>query len=298
MGPLTATLAALAAAIGGGSFQGKVDAPCDRTCVAKLVVVDDGRSLTTRSFVGAPCDLAETTDADSRPAPRGTPVRADGSFRWRTRFQVVEGRFAADGRSVSGTSRFLGRARTDCSSATTTFTAPLVRRAKANGGCEPLSTGRLDVSVFVRWTGCTKAGRVADAWRGDRDCVTRALDVRSCRAGGRRCAPVLGGRLAGLAGVACRAGRSQVELVVRKSCSAVGQGPGPLATEVAAINVSCDTAQSMAAAWSRQSRCRSRTCTVAGWRCPRPSGDPAHTRCRRGHTAVELRERRFIVESS
>ena len=74
MTPL-AVLAALAATIGGGTYQGKVDAPCDSTCIARLVVVDDGRSLTTRSFVGAPCDLAETTDSDSKPAPRGTPVR-------------------------------------------------------------------------------------------------------------------------------------------------------------------------------------------------------------------------------
>ena len=74
MTPL-AVFAALAATIGGGTYQAKVDAPCDSTCVARLVVVDDGRSLTTRSFVGVPCDLAETTDNDSQPAPRGTPVR-------------------------------------------------------------------------------------------------------------------------------------------------------------------------------------------------------------------------------
>ena len=87
-----AAIAVLAATIGGGTYQGKVDSPCDSSCVARLVVVDDGRSLTTRSFVGAPCDLAETTDNDSKPAPRGTPVRANGSFRWRTRYQVVEGK--------------------------------------------------------------------------------------------------------------------------------------------------------------------------------------------------------------
>ena len=96
MTPL-AVLAAVAATIGGGTYQGKVDSPCDSSCVARLVVVDDGRSLTTRSFVGAPCDFAETTTADSKPAPRGTPVRGNGSFRWKTRYQVVEGKFAADG---------------------------------------------------------------------------------------------------------------------------------------------------------------------------------------------------------
>ncbi len=108
MGLLTVTLAAVAATIGGGTYQGKVDAPCDSTCIARLVVVDDGRSLTTRSFVGAPCDFAETTTADSKPAPRGTPVRANGSFRWKTRYQVVSGKFAADGKSVGGPHRYPG----------------------------------------------------------------------------------------------------------------------------------------------------------------------------------------------
>jgi hypothetical protein len=291
VGPLTATLAALAAAIGGGTYQAKVDAPCDSTCVARVVVVDDGHSLTTRSFVGAPCDFAETTDADSKPAPRGTPVKADGSFRWRTRFQVVEGRFAADGRSVSGTSRFLGRARGDCSSATTTFTAPLKRRAKPDGTCEPLASRALDVSVFARRTGCTKATRVVDAWRGDRDCVTKGFELRSCRAGGRRCAPVLGGRLSDLASVACVAGRSRVELVVSRACG----GPGLQRYDARSINLGCAAAQDVASQWAGRSGCARHACTVAGWRCRRPSGAPTGTRCRRGHSAVEIR-RRIIME--
>ena len=148
MTPL-AVLAAVAATIGGGTYQGKVDSPCDSTCIARLVVVDDGRSLTTRSFVGAPCDFAETTTADSKPAPRGTPVRGNGSFRWKTRYQVVEGKFAADGKSVSGTTRFLGRARGDCSAATFTFTAPLKRHVKPNGRCESVDTHGLEIQVFA-----------------------------------------------------------------------------------------------------------------------------------------------------
>ena len=213
-----AVLAAVAATIGGGTYQGKVDSPCDSSCVARLVVVDDGRSLTTRSFVGAPCDFAETTTADSKPAPRGTPVRANGSFRWKTRYQVVEGKFAADGKTVSGTTRFLGRARGDCSAATFTFTAPLKRHVKPNGRCEPVDTRGLEIQVFAR--GCTKATRVVDAWSAKRAC--RAL--RACRAGGRSCTPVLGGRLSGLASVGCPRGR--IELVVSKGCGG-GGGPTP-----------------------------------------------------------------------
>jgi hypothetical protein len=298
VGSLATTLAVLTAAIGGGSYQGRVDAPCDSHCVARLFVVDDGRSLTARSIVAAPCNLAETPDADSKPAPRGTPVNTDGSFRWHTRFQVVEGRFAADGRSVSGTSRFRDRARSDCSSATTTFTALLAHRAKADGTCEPLSKGRLAVSVFVRPKGCTDATRVVDAWRADRDCVTTSLDLRSCRVAGRRCVPVLGGRLARLAGVACRSGRSQIELVIRRDCPGVVFGPGPMGADVRAINVGCPGAGSVARRWAQRSGCRARSCTVAAWRCRRPAGILSTTRCRRGHAAVEIRPRRFIVESS
>jgi len=168
-------LAAVAATIGGGTYQGKVDSPCDSSCVARLVVVDDGRSLTTRSFVGAPCDFAETTTRDSKPAPRGTPVRANGSFRWKTRYQVVEGKFAADGKSVSGTTRFLGRARGDCSAATFTFTAPLKRHAKPNGRCESVDTHGLEIQVFAR--GCTKATQRARE---------RGLPARADRARGEQ----------------------------------------------------------------------------------------------------------------
>jgi hypothetical protein len=294
-----AVLAALAATIGGATYQGKVDSPCDSTCIARLVVVDDGRSLTTRSFVGAPCDFAETTTADSKPAPRGTPVRGNGSFRWKTRYQVVEGRFAADGKSVSGTTRFLGRARGDCSAATFTFTAPLKRHVKPNGHCESVDTHGLEVQVFAR--GCTKATRVVDAWSAKRGC--RAL--RSCRAGGRSCTPLLGGRLSGLASVGCPRGR--IELVVSKGCGGAGGGPTPgsgggggggggFSLDVRAINMSCSEAGPVARAWSNSSRCRSHSCTAAGWHCGRPHGNPEQSRCRRGHAAVDIRQRPIIFD--
>ena len=121
----------------------------------RFVVVDDGRSLAAKSIVAAPCDLAETPTADSKNAPRGTRIQSDGSFRWRTRFQVVEGQFTADGRFVTGFTRFLGRAREDCSAVEIGFRAELKRRAKSKGTCEPLDEDRLEVSVFVRRTGCT-----------------------------------------------------------------------------------------------------------------------------------------------
>jgi hypothetical protein len=292
MGSLAVALAVLSAAIGGGSYEGRVNAICDRQCVAHLVVVDDGRSLAAESIVAPPCDLAETPNADSEQAPRGTPVHADGSFRWRTRFQVVEGRFAADRRSVTGSSRFLGRARADCSSATATFSATLAHRAKPNGTCETLSKGRLDVAVFVRRTGCTTATRVVDAWRADRDCGSTSVGRRACRVAGRRCVPVAGGRLRSLAGVTCRAGRSQIELVIRRACG----GPGPVQGYTSrAINVGCAVAASVARQWSGHSGCGRRTCTVAGWRCGRPTGTPPTTRCRRAHAAVEI-QRQIVIE--
>jgi hypothetical protein len=289
-----AVFAALAATIGGGTYQAKVDAPCDSTCVARLVVVDDGRSLTTQSFVGVPCDLAETTDNDSQPAPRGTPVRADGSFRWKTRYQVVDGKFAADGKSVSGTTRFLGRARGDCSAATFTFNAPLKRHVKPNGRCESVDTHGLEIQVFAR--GCTKATRVVDAWSGKRGCRT----LRACRAGGRSCTPLLGGRLSGLASVGCPRGR--IELVVSRPCSGGGgggggQGPGGGSTlDVSAVNTGCGEAATVAHAWANSSRCAAHSCTVAGWRCGRPHGPADRTRCRRGHAAVDVQERPIIFD--
>jgi hypothetical protein len=298
VGLITVTLAALAATIGGGTYQGKVDSPCDSSCIARLVVVDDGRSLTTRSFVGAPCDFAETTTADSKPAPRGTLVRANGSFRWRTRYQVVEGRFAADGKSVIGTTRFLGRARGDCSAATFTFTAPLKRHVKPNGRCESVDTRGLEIQVFARRTGCTKATRVVDAWSADRDCVTKARVLRACRAGGRSCTPVLGGRLSGLASVACPRGR--IELVVSKTCGGATHGfpggGGGFSIDVRAINTGCAEAGNVAHAWSSSSRCLSHSCTAAEWHCGRPHGDPEQSRCRRGHAAVDLRQRPIIFD--
>jgi hypothetical protein len=246
--------------------------------------VDDGHSLSSRSIVAAPCDLAETPTADSKNAPRGTPVNPDGSFRWRTRYQVVKGQFTPDGRFVSGSARFLGRAREDCSAIETDFRAELERRAKPNGRCEPLDEGMLEVSVFVRRTGCTKATRVVDAWRGDRDCLSRSLQRSSCRVAGRSCTPVAGGRLTTLAGVACVSGRSRIELVLRQSCG----GPGPaFGYSTDAINLGCREAQQVTSAWARACGER-RRCTVAGYRCRRPTGKGPLSRCRRGHLGVDI----------
>jgi hypothetical protein len=277
------TFGTVAGATGGGTYDGDVASPCDSACVVRLVVVDDGRSLASESIVAAPCDLAETPSADSQNAPRGTRVRADGSFRWQTRFQVVKGQFTADGRFVTGSTRFLGRAREDCSAVEIGFRAELKRRAKSKGICEPLDKGRLEVSVYVRRTGCTAATRVVDAWRADRDCISRSLQRMSCRVAGRRCTPVLGGRLRGLAGVACVAGRSRIELVLRQSCG----GPGPACGyTTTAINVSCSEANQVTSAW--KSGCGRRSCTVAGWRCERPKGKGPWRRCRRGHLGVDI----------
>ena len=55
MSLLLGTVAALATAIGGGTYDGDVAAPCDSACVVHLVVVDDGRSLSSESIVAAPC---------------------------------------------------------------------------------------------------------------------------------------------------------------------------------------------------------------------------------------------------
>ena len=207
----------------------------------------------------------------------------DGSFRWRTRFQLVEGQFTADGRFVTGTTRFLGRAREDCSAVEVGFRAELKRRAKSKGTCEPLDKGRLEVSVFVRRTGCTKATRVVDAWRVDRDCLTTSLQRSSCRVAGRRCTPVLGGRLQNVAGVACVAGRSRIELVLRQSCG----GPGPaFGYSTTAINLACSEAQRVTSRWAWS--CKRRSCTVAGYRCRRPGGKGPWSQCRRGHVGVDI----------
>lgn len=261
--------------VGGGHYQGRA---------VFLVVVDDGRSLSPQSIVNAPCDDPETPTVYSGQAPRGTSVRADGSFRWRTAFQVVEGRFAADGRTVEGTSRYLGRARDDCTSEPTTFSGSLVRRAAPEGRCEPLSKGRLVVSVYVRSTGCTRATRVVDAWRLDRDCVTTALELRPCRTAGRRCTPVSGGRLEDLAGVACSAGRSRIELVIRESC-----GQLDFSVALTAINVRCAAARAVGRQWQRRR-------AAAGWIC-RQSGKVRELwSCRNGHRAVEI-DPRIVIES-
>ena len=283
-GPAVAEAAPIAKAIGGGTYDGDVASPCDSACVVRFVVADDGLSLSAKSIVAAPCDLAETPTADSKNAPRGTRVQRDGSFHWRTRFQRVDGRFTADGRFVTGSTRFLGRAREDCSAVEIGFRAELKRRAKAKGICEPLDKGHLEVSVFARATGCTKATRVVDAWRADRDCLSRSLARSSCRVAGRRCTPVLGGRLSTLAGVACVSGRSRIELVLRQSCG--GQGPASAYTATA-INVACSEANQVKSAWARACGER-RSCTVAGWRCKRPQGNGPFSRCRRGHLGVDI----------
>jgi hypothetical protein len=291
MGSIAATLAVLAGAIGGGTYDGDVASPCDSACVVRLVVVDDGRSLSSKSLVAAPCDLAETPSADSQNAPRGTRVRPDGSFRWRTRFQVVEGQFTADGRFVTGSTRFLGRAREDCSAVEIGFRAELKRRAKSKGTCEPLEKGRLEVSVFVRRTGCTEATRVVDAWRVDRDCVSTSLARSSCRVAGRRCTPVLGGRLSNLAGVTCVSGRSRIELVLRQSCG--GQGPASGYTTTA-INLSCGEATQVTSAFTRA--CKRRSCAVAGWSCKGSTGNGPWSRCRRGHLGVDIWRQALVFD--
>lgn len=123
---------------------------------------------------------------------------------------------------MTGSSRFLGRARADCSSATATFSATLAHRAKPNGTCEALS----------------------------------------------------------------------IELVIRRACG----GPGPVQGYTSrAINVDCAVAASVARQWSRQRDCGRRSCTVAGWRCGRPTGTPRTTHCLSAHAAVEI-ERQIIIE--
>ena len=197
-------------AAGGGRDQGRA---------VFLVVVDDGRSLSPQSIVEAPCAVSARHWVYSEQAPRGTPMRADGSFRWQTDFQVVEGRFSADGRRARA-----ARAATSAGRATTAARRPPRSPAASCGAPRP--TGRASrcprdgwlVSVYVRNTGCTRATRVVDAWRLDRDCVTTSLELRPCRAAGRRCTPVSGGTLKPLAGVACPAGRSRIELVIREEC--------------------------------------------------------------------------------
>jgi hypothetical protein len=164
---------------------------------------------------------------------------------------------------------------------------------KPNGRCEPVDTRGLEIQVFAR--GCTNATRVVDAWSAKRGC--RAL--RACRAGGRSCTPLVGGRLSGLASVGCPLGR--IELVVSRGCGGGGVhgvpgGGGGFSIDVRAINVGCGEAGRLSSAWSSSSRCRSHSCTAAGWHCGRPHGDPERSRCRRGHAAVDLRQRPIIFD--
>ena len=292
MGSLAIALAVLSAAVGGGTYKGAVDGAqaCGDRCLAFIVVADNGRSLTTQSIVAPPCRPGEGAGALGEQAPRGTRIHSDGSFGWHGPYQVVEGRFAADGRSVSGTTHYLADPRHNCSTAPVRFAARLTRRAPRNATCEPLSKGRLTVAVFVRRIGCTEATRVVDAWRSDRDCVTRSLGVRPCRAAGRRCTPVGGGRLRGLAGVACRAGRSRIELVIREHCRQLDFGHG-----LQAINVSCAAARPLGRRWLRRPRCAVGACSVAGYRCRRLAQAAPGWRCRRAHRAFEI-QGRVILE--
>ena len=150
----------------------------------------------------------------------------------------------------------------------------------------------LEVSMFKRGTGCTATTRVVDAWRADRGCITRSLQRSSCRVAGRTCTPMLGGRLTSLAGVACVSGGSRIELVLRQSCGGPSPGgvpgprPGPFGYSTTAINVSCNEAARVTSAWSRAG-C-GRRCTVAGYRCSRPSGKGPWSRCRRGPLGVDI----------
>ena len=101
-----------------------------------------------QSIVAAPC-ASRAPRAYSERAPRGTAVRADGSFRWRTDFQVVEGRFSADGRTVERHEPLPRPGAHDCGSETTAFSGRLVRRVAPDGTCEPLLKGRT-VGVGLR----------------------------------------------------------------------------------------------------------------------------------------------------
>jgi hypothetical protein len=48
--------------------------------------------------------------------------------------------------------------------------------------------------------------------------------------------------------------------------------------------------------WSDNSRCAAHSCTAAGWHCGRPHGDLSTSRCRRGHAAVDIRQRPIIFD--
>jgi hypothetical protein len=65
---------------------------------------------------------------------------------------------------------------------------------------------------------------------------------------------------------------------------------------VRAINTTCTQAEGVARAWADSSRCASHSCTAAGWRCGRPHGVGPLSRCRRGHAAVDIRQRPIIFD--
>ena len=94
--------------------------------------------------------------------------------------------------------------------------------------------------------------------------------------------------------------RGRIELVVSKGCGGgahgVPGGGGGFSIDVRAINVGCGEAGRVSSAWSGSSRCRSHSCAAAGWHCGRPHGAPEQSRCRRGHAAVDLRQRPIIFD--
>ena len=275
-------------ALAGGDYQGTGDGPA--ACPGcrndvKLHVADDGGSLIAGSIVEVgvicpPGDPAGPGGGRLEP-PRGTPIRRDGSFGWGN----VRGSFAADGRSVSGT------VTASCTPEPARFSARLVARRPSRQDrarhCDPLITRRMTLEVVQLRAGCTEATRVSDRWAASRRCLSGGLDIRSCVVTGDRCERVRGGRLDRLAGAACLAGPSRIELVLRRRCP-----PPSFEYVLFAVNLSCRLAEPVASAWAgRRRQCRDKACHVAGWRC-RPLHGPGSTaRCmRRGlrHVAIEL----------
>jgi hypothetical protein len=101
---------------------------------------------------------------------------------------------------------------------------------------------------------------------------------------------VAGGRLQNLAGVACRAGRSQIELVIRRPCSLMARD-----VSMRAINVSCAAALPVARQWLGRSDCSRRACTVGGWRCRHVKATREAWACRRSHQAIELNAQQSVA---
>ena len=173
-------------------LRGRRRAPCDSTCVVRLVVADDGRSLSSGRSSRHRAISPRRRPPTATNAPRGTRVQRDGSFRWRTRFQVVEGRFAADGR--------FGRAAPPL---------PRLARERLLGGDDDVH--RAGWRDARRPEGHLRAARQGPARgqrlrapdrlhegdarrrrlaRGPRLPEPRRSRARACRVAGRRCTPV------------------------------------------------------------------------------------------------------------